>query len=121
VRAGEHAVTIDGGEIQNHAWLTPSIALERHAAGEIDLAPPTWVTLYQMSRFATVEAALERLRASAPRFYETRVGKRSDGVRVTMWRGDAGYETWDADAAGPRHRLAMTPSGFVFENSAVPY
>ncbi len=47
-RADSHDVTIDGGEIQNHQWLNAGAALERHAAGEIDLAPPTWVTLYQL-------------------------------------------------------------------------
>ena len=121
VRAGDHAVTIDGGEIQNHQWLAPSVALERHAAGEIDLAPPTWVTLYQMSRFATVDAALQRLNAQPPRYYETRVAKRADGVRVTMWKGDAGYDTWNADTDGPRHRLAMTAGGFVFESTVETY
>ncbi len=121
VRADEHAVTIDGGEIQNHQWLSPRAAIERHAAGEIDLAPPTWVTLYQMSQFTSVDDALQRLAAQPPRYYETRVAKRADGVRVTLWHGDAGYETWDADVHGARHRLAMTPGGFVFESSEIVY
>ena len=120
-RANAHEVTIDGGEIQNHQWLAPSVALERHAAGQIDLAPPTWVTLYQLLRDATVEAALERLRSREPRVYETRVGKRADGVRVAMWRGDAGYEGGNADVSGARHRLVMAPGGFVFENSIEIY
>ncbi len=117
VRADEHAVTIDGAEIQNHQWITPADALARHAAGEIDLAPPTWVTLHQMSRFASVDAALARLRAFPPRYYETHVAKRADGVRVAMWHGDAGYDAWDANIPGARHRLAMERGGFVFENS----
>jgi 8-oxo-dGTP pyrophosphatase MutT (NUDIX family) len=121
VRADSHEVTIDGGEIQNHQWIAPGLALERHAAGEIDLAPPTWVTLYQMSRFPTVDAALARLRAIPPRYYATRVGKRADGARVAMWLGDAGYAEGNADAPGARHRLAMTPGGFVFENSVLDY
>ena len=62
-RAEEHGVTIDGGEIQNHQWLEPATALARHAVGEIDLAPPTWVTLHQLARFASVDAALEIGRA----------------------------------------------------------
>jgi 8-oxo-dGTP pyrophosphatase MutT (NUDIX family) len=119
--ADEHIVTIDGGEIQNHQWLAPATALERHAAGEIDLAPPTWVTLYQLARETTAESALERLRSREPRYYETHVGKRSDGVRVAMWHGDAGYAALNADAPGARHRLVMTPGGFVFENSVATY
>ena len=121
VRAEDHDVTIDGGEIQNHQWVTPAGALAQHARGTIDLAPPTWVTLYQMSRFASVDAALERLRAIPPRYYETRVGKRADGVRIAMWYGDAGYENRDADTAGERHRLVMQSGGFMFENSVVEY
>jgi 8-oxo-dGTP pyrophosphatase MutT (NUDIX family) len=115
--AREHDVTIDGGEIQNHAWLAPSVALQRHAAGEIDLAPPTWVTLHQLQRDASAAAAFARLGAKPPRYYTTRVGKRADGVRVAMWDGDAGYEAWSADAEGARHRLVMSPGGFIFENS----
>ncbi|HET6473718.1 MAG TPA: NUDIX hydrolase [Pseudomonadales bacterium] len=118
VRAGaDEAVTIDGGEIQNHQWLAPDAALERHAAGEIDLAPPTWVTLHQLGRFATVDAALADLERREPRYYQTRVAKRADGIRVAMWHGDAGYDGWDADATGARHRLAMSPGGFVYENT----
>ena len=121
VRADTHDVTIDGAEIQNHQWIAPQSALDRHVAGEIDLAPPTWVTLHQMSRFANVDAALERLRSMPPRYYETRIAKRADGIRIAMWRGDAGYEMWSGDAEGARHRLAMTPGGFVFENTVVEY
>jgi len=120
-RATDHAVSIDGGEIQNHEWLSPAAALARHAAGEIDLAPPTWVTLYQLSLYPDVEALLRRLAVAGPRFYETRLAKRGDGVRVAMWHGDAGYEGWEAEAAGERHRLVMTPGGFVFENSIESY
>jgi 8-oxo-dGTP pyrophosphatase MutT (NUDIX family) len=121
VRADTHDVTIDGAEIQNHQWIAPQAALDRHAAGEIDLAPPTWVTLHQMSRFTHVDAALARLRSMPPRYYETRIAKRADGIRIAMWRGDAGYDTWSGDAEGARHRLAMTRGGFVFENTVVDY
>jgi 8-oxo-dGTP pyrophosphatase MutT (NUDIX family) len=118
VRAGaDDAVTIDGGEIQNHQWLAPGLALERHAAGEIDLAPPTWVTLHQLRAFSSADAALAELARREPRYYSTRVAKRADGIRVAMWRGDAGYDTWSADAPGARHRLAMSVGGFVYENT----
>src|SRR5437016_5685896 len=39
------SVTIDGGEIHDHAWVLPGEALERRDRGEIQLAPPTWVSL----------------------------------------------------------------------------
>ena len=120
-RASDHAVSIDGGEIKEHQWISPAAALERHAAGEIDLVPPTWVTLYHLSRYATVDGMLERFRSADATVYETHIGKRADGVRVAMWRGDAGYESGDANADGPRHRLVMAEGGFAFENTVMDY
>lgn len=116
-RASDDAVTIDGGEIQNHQWLHPRDALARHGKGEIDLAPPTWVTLDSLARFADADDLLAHYRGKPPRYYVTHLGKRADGVRVAMWDGDAGYEAWDANLDGPRHRLVMSTGGFVFENT----
>lgn len=120
-RADSHHVSIDGGEIQDHAWLSPAQALARHAAGEIDLAPPTWITLYQLSRGTSTEEMLARLAGFEPRIYETRIGSDANGVRVAMWAGDAGYESGDATLAGPRHRLVMKADGFLFENTVLEY
>jgi 8-oxo-dGTP pyrophosphatase MutT (NUDIX family) len=116
-----HDVEIDGGEIQDHQWLQPAEALQRHSAGEIDLAPPTWITLYQLSLAHNAQAALQRLSNNAPRVYETRLGKISDGTRVAMWHGDAGYEAHNPNAEGERHRLVMSAGGFQFENTVTEY
>ena len=120
-RASDQTITIDDGEIKDHQWITPAGALDRHAKGEIDLVPPTWVTLYHLSRYQPVDALLARLSGREARFYETRAVKRSDGVRVALWAGDAGYEDWDADKDGPRHRLVMPEAGFTFEHDVVAY
>ena len=120
-RAGDEAIDIDGGEIEDHRWIRPADALEKHAEGEIDLVPPTWVTLHHLSLYQPVSALLKELDSRDPRFYETRAVKRADGVRVALWAGDAGYEDWDADREGPRHRLVMPEHGFTFENDVVDY
>lgn len=120
-RADDHQVQIDGGEIQNHQWLAPAAALERHAEGQIDLAPPTWVTLFHLSHYDSVDDLLQALCATPPRFYATHLAQRRDGTRVAMWHGDAGYAGWDADAPGERHRLVMSKGGFVFENTVEHY
>ena len=117
----EQAINVDGGEIEAHRWIRPAEALARHKAGEIDLVAPTWVTLYQMARHATVSALLERLRANPARFYVTRIARSSDDVRVVMWQEDAGYDDWNLDAEGGRHRLWMPADGFTFEHGAVEY
>jgi 8-oxo-dGTP pyrophosphatase MutT (NUDIX family) len=119
--ADNHVVQVDGGEIQNHEWLRPGVALERHAAAQIALAPPTWITLHQLSLYPSCGAALARLQALPTKIFQTRVAQRVDGVRVAMWHGDAGYELGDADAAGERHRLVLCRGGFVFENTVEVY
>ncbi len=37
----------------------------------------------------------------------TAIAKEGDDL-VALWHGDAGYETGDATAEGPRHRLVMS-------------
>ena len=117
----EQAISVDGGEIEAHRWIRPADALARHKAGEIDLVAPTWVTLYQMAQHATASALLGRLRANPARFYVTRIARSSDNVRVAMWREDAGYDDWNLEAEGARHRLWMPADGFTFEHDAVEY
>ena len=114
-------VDIDDGEIKDSAWLSPATALERHAKGEIEFVPPTWVTIYHLAQLKDVAPAMERFSSEAPRVYATHVGKAADGNRVAMWYGDAGYDAWDPDVDGARHRLVMAPDGFVFENDVEVY
>jgi 8-oxo-dGTP pyrophosphatase MutT (NUDIX family) len=118
---GDHKITVDGGEIQNHQWISPLEALEQHAKGEIDLAPPTWVSLYHLSKFDNIDQAIKRFTGQPPRYYQTRVVKDNDGSRVALWDGDAGYPEWDAGTSGARHRLTMSKAGFKFEHDAVHY
>lgn len=112
--AGE--VTIDGGEIHEDCWVRPADMLARLDAGEIQLAPPTIVTLHDLAPHATVEVALAAAAARTPERYLTKVGALDDGI-VTMWDGDAGYESGDATLPGVRHRIAMGPGRWVYENT----
>lgn len=101
------AVTIDDGEIHEHTWARPADALARRDAGEVELAPPTWVTLDRLARSATVADALAEARSNPAEAFVTAIGKDGDDL-VAMWHGDAGYESGDATAPGPRHRLVMS-------------
>jgi 8-oxo-dGTP pyrophosphatase MutT (NUDIX family) len=100
-------VTIDDGEIHEHTWVTPDEALSRRDAGEVELAPPTWVSLDRLARSATVADALEEAEANPAEAFVTAIGKAGDDL-VALWHGDAGYESGDASAEGPRHRLVMS-------------
>ena len=117
----DHQIMIDGEEMQNHQWINPGEALARHARSEIDIVPPTWVTLYQLSRFDSVTETLAQLGQREPRYYTTHLGRNDEGFRTTMWSGEAGYDDWDATKSGSTHRLIMSPDGFEFLHSAVEY
>jgi 8-oxo-dGTP pyrophosphatase MutT (NUDIX family) len=114
-------VIIDNGEILDHLWMNPTAALARHKAGEIDLAPPTWITLHQLSLHGAGESIMAHLDSQPHKVYETRVVKNQAGMRVALWSGDAGYATADPDVDGARHRLLLAESGFVFENTHENY
>ena len=111
-----YEVTIDDSEIIEHNWFRPHEAISLRDDGEIELAPPTWVTLNRLISFANVEDALNDLDTNDPIFYETHIAQSEKGP-VAMWFGDAGYEKTDPDTPGERHRLTMTTDGYHFEQS----
>jgi len=116
-RASAGDVAVDGGEIHDHAWLAPREVMARRDRGEVDLAPPTWVTLHDLSSHADVDAALAHAaqRSPLPR-YETRWAEIPGGA-VAMWAGDAGYASSQPDEVGLRHRLWMRPDGWRLERT----
>jgi 8-oxo-dGTP pyrophosphatase MutT (NUDIX family) len=114
-RATAGEVLVDGGEIHEHEWLAAREVLDRRDRGEVDLAPPTWVTLHDLAEHADVDSALAAAAARDPLpHYETRWAEVDDGA-VAMWRGDAGYDTAQPDVVGGRHRLWMLRSGWRLE------
>ena len=118
-RAPEMEVTIDDGEITESQWIRPVDALAKQRAKEIELVPPTYVTLHYLQEHATVDAALRDLTPTAgPRRYVTQISGSDEGM-VVMWQEDAGYDARDASIPGPRHRLLMTKEGFTFDDSGL--
>lgn len=109
-------IVVDHGEIREHRWLAPSEAMDSRDRGEIDLAPPTFVTLWWLSRRRTVADALADARAGEPDRYQTRVAVDAGGrLAATLWEGDAGYADGDLDKPGPRRRMWMSPDGWRVE------
>jgi 8-oxo-dGTP pyrophosphatase MutT (NUDIX family) len=107
-------VSIDLGEIHEQAWMRPAHALERRDALEIELMPPTYVTLDRLAAFPDVASALAGARDSTPERFVTRFAQTTEGG-VALWHGDAGYESGDAACTGARHRLWMLASGWRYE------
>ena len=51
--------TQDDYETVEVCWITPSKAVERHEAGEMFMAPPTYLTLLELQHLVNVEAVWE--------------------------------------------------------------
>ena len=51
-------VIIDDGEIVDMEWTTPATAIDKHHGGEIEIVPPTWVTIDLLTGHDTVASLL---------------------------------------------------------------
>jgi len=111
-------VTIDGGEIHDHVWVAAAVAIQRQAAGDVELAPPTWVSLEWLAREPDLASALATAKAGPVEFYETHIGRGNDGSLAAVWHGDAGYESGDLEAPGARHRLLMRDGAWEYLRSS---
>jgi 8-oxo-dGTP pyrophosphatase MutT (NUDIX family) len=110
-RAPEGLVVVDDGEIHEHLWIRPAEAMTRRDVGEIELIPPTWMTLRMLAEEPSVDAAMAAARATEPRIYITHIA-RVDGGIASIWQGDAAYEDGDATKPGSRNRLLMLEDGW---------
>lgn len=106
VAGDSSSIRIDNSEIVDYRWLTPAAALELHAAGELDLPAPTYVTLLGFKACASTDVLTASLREAAVQHFVPRLVPIAEG-RCTLYGEDAGYESLDFDAPGPRHRLIM--------------
>lgn len=116
--APEGAVTIDDGEIRAHRWTTAGAALASQRAGEIELAPPTFITLTYLARTPGARQLLDIVADGwEVESFATQVAEIDDHV-VALYHGDVGYgPDGDPTADGPRHRLWLDPAGWTYERS----
>jgi 8-oxo-dGTP pyrophosphatase MutT (NUDIX family) len=120
---GAREVVVDGGEIGDHVWTTPAAALAAHARGEVELLPPTWVSLHVLTEHDDVATAVAAVAALPTENFMTRMVNLGGGVLLSLWHPDAAYpkdvtdEPGPLDAPGPRHRLYMDPAGWRYERS----
>lgn len=121
-------IVVDGAEITTHEWMRPADAQARRNAGDIDLAPPTWITLSRLDEHDSVAALLVAFRSTDAEYFETRFASVPDGG-VALYHGDVAYDDEGQTAItgeiqgdplrpGPRHRLWMLPEAWRYERDA---
>jgi 8-oxo-dGTP pyrophosphatase MutT (NUDIX family) len=115
--APDGQVVVDDGEIREHVWIRPADALVRRDSGEIELIPPTWVTLHALVEASSTAEVCENARARDPEIFRTHIA-RVDGGIASLWQGDAGYDDLDTEKPGPRNRLLMLDTGWRLETTA---
>ena len=105
-------VVVDDGEITDHAWLTPATVLQRQAQGDIELAPPTYLTLFKLQSYPTTEQLLHFAAATEP-FKHITLMRTHQGNRYVLWPGDSAYPDADLITDGARHRIEITQNGWI--------
>lgn len=127
--AASAQVVLNPGEHGSYSWLTPGRALELHAAGDMLLVPPTWVTLHHLRPFESVDDALQAARNHEAVKYlsyllpdnsngELTGPRTAGGGGIAVWAGDEAYPGGgDSAPAGGRHRLTMAALPWVYERT----
>lgn len=82
----------DDHEVIAHVWIRPAVALERHAAGEFTMMPPTVASLRAIAQFATAaEALVAATEITDVPTILPRIIAIDGGMRIAL-PGDAGYD-----------------------------
>lgn len=113
-RAPQHAVQIQVSEVEEHRWLSPAAALQARQDGAIELPPPTFVTLSELTSFTRVQDALSEL-AKTPTHFIPRPVQVPEGT-VYLYAADAGYESLELDRPGARHRLTTLTHAWHYQH-----
>lgn len=111
-----HPVRIDGQEIDHYQWFAPHSVLAAQRTGQLQLMPPTFITLEWLARQRKLEFFQQDIDEALIPHFRPRMGWIKDGA-VFFYEGDAGYEECDTRAIGPRHRFWMVPGNWHYERS----
>ncbi len=114
-KAPDGTITVDDGEITDYAWWTTKEALEKAHSNFIEILPPTWMTLFDLSQFKSVDEAIQSVSLRGPRTYATQMIKTDEGL-AAVWEGDRNYNSRSGESLG-FHRLVMTESVWKFQLS----
>ncbi len=101
----------DNHEATESIWLTPRAALEQYRDGQIELAPPQIMSLAHLSRYTTVQGAMQAAQSQKPPVIQPEPFD-DDGVRVLTYPGDARHSVKTRALPGPT-RLRHENKRFV--------
>ncbi|KEQ19414.1 NUDIX hydrolase [Endozoicomonas numazuensis] len=115
--ANSSEVIVDGGEIVDSDWVTPTEAISRQEEKDIEMMPPTLVTFHWLQQCASVAEAIQHFQDKEPLTFLPKANF-ADEQLVMLYPGDAGYESGDPDVAGARHRCLLVDGCWRYVHSS---
>jgi 8-oxo-dGTP pyrophosphatase MutT (NUDIX family) len=110
-------VKVDGEEIEEAQWLSLGVLVQKHRAGQLNVLPPTLVSIQRLQPFATVQQALDFYRQQQPVSFFPKADFSQEKL-VMLYPGDAGYEESNILDESCKHRCVLTGQGWVYINEA---
>ena len=105
----------DGEEMTSSLWVTPAEALARHRQKEIEMLPPTLISLMAIQGFASVADVFVHYRHKEPLYFLPKACFHQDQL-IMLYPGDAGYDGQAPENETARHRCLHTPEGWQYIN-----
>jgi len=106
-------VTVDGHEIVDYQWISPSLAIKTLQNKAHTMPPATFVTLANLQKHETASQAFEAL-CLKPMYYRPKRIVTEAGFD-SIYEEDIGYDSEDcAQKSGPRHRLIIDSGSYEY-------
>ena len=113
-KGGWEPIRVDGEEMDAYRWSAPADLIIAHRAGELQMMPPTLVTLSELARCTTVDEARLLYSAREVPFIKPQVTEYL-GTMCMLYGGDAGYESGNPAAPGARNRCFFEEGVWRYE------
>ena len=108
----------DGTETDSLRWFRPADALAARDAGEIELAPPQWITLRWLRDHGSVTEAIAAATLGEVVEYTPRFHFMEEGGAVCVYNEDIAYDDLGRlEDPGPRHRLYLRDTAWEYQKS----
>lgn len=118
---GETNVIVDQSEIVDHQWLSPIEAIHMQKIGELDMLPPTFISLQRIKKASSYSDVIKEFDRTGVVKAEPVVSMRN-GTFYSLYKGDAGYQKADPSIIESKHRLIIDQktNRYTFEYENCP-
>lgn len=116
------SVQIDGGETVQYSWLEPKEALELNKIGKMQLIPPQYYILNQLSTFAKVNDLIQHasIKEKPLPIQPHPIGMDKDKRLILTYPGDEDHDNFPGDLGDRRRILCKLPlgtAGYIWINN----